>query len=316
MPVLAPLKPLFEGMLARSGQVDPRPPAQARAAMHAMIDQSFGAFHTPAPPLPSEVDHRVAVAGGEITVRVYDDGSGRPGRPCHLYLHGGGFWLGTLEHSDNICRAIAALADCVVASVDYRLAPEHKFPTAAEDCWAALRWVAAEAESLGVDMSRISVGGGSAGGNLSAVVSLMARDRGGPRPVLQVLEIPVTDMTRMEPLRLPHEDLEIPIGKAPYAAHYLAAPEDGRNPYASPLLAPDLGGLPPAFIVTAEYDPLRPEGDAYAQALSEAGVAVEHHVLEGQFHGSHSLATLIPEEAAAYRTLLVSALRRAFNPVA
>jgi acetyl esterase/lipase len=100
------------------------------------------------------------------------------------------------------------------------------------------------------------------------------------------------------------------------AAHYLAAPEDGRNPYASPLLAPDLGGLPPAFIVTAEYDPLRPEGDAYAQALSEAGVAVEHHVLEGQFHGSHSLATLIPEEAAAYRTLLVSALRRAFNPVA
>ncbi|CAN7536317.1 alpha/beta hydrolase [Phenylobacterium sp. LjRoot219] len=312
MPVLPPIKPIFDAMNAPAPRSDV-PPAEARAAMHAMIEQNFSALSRQPPPLPSERDHQVPAAGGEITVRVYSQGAGGRARPCYLYLHGGGFWLGTLDQSNALCRTIAVDADCVVASVDYRLAPEHKFPTAAEDGYAALLWVAAHAAELGVDAARIAVGGGSAGGNLAAVVSLIARDRGGPRPVLQLLEIPVTDMTRLEPLRIPEEDLVVEMGKDVYGGYYLADPADATNPYASPLLAPSLSDLPPALVMCAEYDPLRPEGEAYADRLRAAGVPVEYRCWEGQFHGSQNMAALIPEAAAAYRAQVTAALQRAFG---
>lgn len=312
MPVLPPLKSFFDAMIAPKPEDPEAPVADARAAMHTMMTQSFGALSRPVAPAPSERDHKVPVAGGEITVRVYGPGDGGPVSPCYLHLHGGGFWLGTLDHSDNLCRSIAAAAGCVVVSVDYRLAPEHKFPAAPEDSYAALVWVAAHAAELGIDPARIAVGGGSAGGNLAAVVSLMARDRGGPRIVQQILEIPVTDLTRLEPIRFPDEDLVVESGKAQYGGYYLADPADATHPYASPMLAQDLSGLPPALVMCAQYDPLQPEGEAYAKRLAESGVPVDYRCWEGQFHGSQGMAALIPEEAAAYHVQVVQTLRRAF----
>lgn len=314
MPILAPLKPMFDAMNAAGDAADPRPPAEARAAMHAMIDGSFGAFVTPEPPLPFERDIVIRVADGDITIRVYrPDAALDPALPCYLHFHGGGFWLGTLDQSDGSCRATARMAGCVVVSVDYRLAPEHKYPAAVEDCYAALLWVAAHAPEIGVDPTRLAIGGGSAGGNIAAVVAQMARDRGGPALALQVLEIPVTDFTRLGPLELPGEELTVASGKERYRDYYLADPAQALEPYASPLLAADLAGLPPALILCAQYDPLAREGEAYAERLSEAGVAVDYQCLEGQFHGSQNLATLIPDEAAAYRKTIVTALRRAFR---
>jgi acetyl esterase len=311
MPLLPALQS-FTSSLGTTPDTEALTPAQARSRMHEMIEAGYVSLGDELAPAAFEADHEVAVPGARIRVRVYrpDAGGALPG---HLYFHGGGFWLGTLDHADPICRGISADADCVVISVDYRLAPEHPFPAAAEDSYAALCWVAEHAVDLGVDPSRISVGGGSAGGNLAAVVSLMARDRGGPIPVLQVLEIPVTDFTRNEPLVVEDEGVVIPSGKRQYGGFYLADPQDTTNPYASPLLAPDLHGLPPALVMVAEYDPLRPEGLAYAERLTEAGIAVEVRCWEGQFHGSQHMAKLIPEEAAAYRAQLAAALRRAYG---
>jgi acetyl esterase len=310
MPVLPALQSLFQAFTAAPPRRDV-PVAEARAIMHAMIETSFGAFSPKLAALPCERDYRVPVTGGEITVRIYASRAADSPRSCHMNIHGGGFWLGTLEQADGNCRALATQADCIVASVDYRLAPEYKFPTAAEDCYAALLWVVDHVDDLGIDASRISVGGGSAGGNLAAVVALMARDRRGPPLVLQVLEIPVTDFTNVEPLVVPEEGLVIPSGKEQYRDYYLATQSDAENPYASPLVAPDLSGLPPALVMCAEYDPLRPEGEAYAKRLVDAGVSVECRCWKGQFHGSQQMASLIPEEAAAYRAQVVHALLHA-----
>lgn len=272
--------------------------AEARAWMNAQTDEHFGAYMDRRPPVATEADHRVAVAGGEITVRAYVPRADGP-LPCYVYFHGGGFWLGTLEQSDHLCRAVAADAGCAVMSVDYRLAPEHKFPTAVEDAYASLLWVVDHAAELGIDPSRLAVGGGSAGGNLAAVVALMCRDRNGPALALQVLEIAVLDFTTPD--------------KSGYVDLYLGGPAHTANPYASPLLAPDLRGLPPAVVTAAQYDRLRKEDMAYADRLREAGVVVEAECLEGQFHGSMALAKLIPVEAAAYHQRIVAALRRAFG---
>lgn len=312
MPILPPLKPFFDAMNAPQSKRAESEIGEARAAMHTMMTQSFGAFARPAAPTPSERDHSVPVKGGEIKVRIYGPGEGATALPCYLYLHGGGFWLGTLEHSDNLCRSIAADVGCVVASVDYRLAPEHKFPTAAEDSYAALLWIAGHAAELGIDTACIAVGGASAGGNLAAVVALMARDRAGPGLVQQVLEIPVTDLTRLEPLRFPEEGLVVESGKAEYGGYYIGDAADAINPYASPLLAQNVSGLPPALVMCAEYDPLQPEGEAYAKRLAEAGVRVDYRCWEGQFHGAQGMAALIPDEAAAYHAQVVGTLRRAF----
>jgi acetyl esterase len=314
MPLLPALQTVIDAIADSPGPAPDASPAEARASAHAMMDMSFTALAAEHPPAATEVDHQVPVAGGEITVRVYTPDLPPP-LPCHLYIHGGGFWLGTLDQSDVNCRGIANDVGCVVVSVDYRLAPENKFPTAPEDCYAALCWVVDRAYELGIDASRISVGGGSAGGNLSAVVALMARDRGGPALVQQVLEIPVTDLTMSQPsietngtgYMLTREGME------QYRDYYLADPTDATHPYASPLIASDLTSLPPALVMTMEFDPLRDEGEAYAARLAEAGVEVDAMCWEGQFHGSISMAKLVPDEAAAYHQEVVNALRRAYG---
>jgi acetyl esterase len=290
----------------------PMTPAEMRAAGNAGMEKNITAFYAPHAPL-HETDHQVAVAGGTITVRRYSTAKSGLPLPCYLYFHGGGFMVGTLDHFDALCRATAKDANCVVISVDYRLAPEHKFPTAPEDCYAAFLWAVENSQSLNIDPARIAVGGMSAGGNLAAVVCLMARDRSGPTPVLQVLEVPVTDLSTFVPLSIPSEGIALPSGKARYAALYFHDLSEAANPYASPLLAPDLRHVPPALVMCAEYDELGPEGKAYATRLAETGIPVEFRCWEGQFHGSNSLEALIPEEAAAYHAQIVGALQRAFG---
>lgn len=287
--------------------------ADMRARAHRGMEASFLSLGDAGPEVAAIDDHRVEVPGGHMTVRTYRPDL--PGvLPVHVYFHGGGFWLGTLDHFDSNCRATAVDAGCVVASVDYRLAPEHKYPTAAEDCYAALRWVVDNAVSLGVDPHRVSIGGGSAGGNLAAVVALMARDRGGPRVVLQLLEIPVTDFTLSQPSMTDNSGHVLTReGIEQCRSFYLADESQATEPYASPLLAPDLSGLPPALVMTAEFDPLRDEGEAYARRLEEAGVPVTLRRWDGQFHGSQNMSKLIPDAAREYREMVASALRSAYE---
>jgi acetyl esterase len=266
------------------------------------------------PPEPAEVFERdVPVDGGEIVVRVYRP-EGEGPFPAHLYIHGGGFWLGSLESCDNPCREICVGVGAVVVSVAYRLAPEHKFPTPPEDCYAALLWLHEHAHELDVDAAALSVGGESAGGNLAAVVALMARDRGGPRLALQVLGIPVCDLTMSQPSvgEFGEGYLLRRAGMADYADHYLQRPEEARHPYASPLFAEDLSELPPALVMTMEFDPLRDEGEAYARRLVEAGVPTRHLRWSGQVHGS-ALFSKLPGSARDYHRTVVAALGDAYT---
>jgi len=290
--------------------------AELRARAHAGMEQLFVGLGGDGPEVAAVEEHSVPVACGHITVRTYSP-HGTPPFPAHLYLHGGGFWLGTLDHFDAECRSTAEAAGCVVAAVDYRLAPEHKFPTPPEDCYTALRWLVERADELGVDASRVSVGGASAGGNLAAVVVLMARDRGGPPLVFQVLEIPVTDLTMSSPCVQENGEGYLLTAEAmrQYHARYLADPADATHPYASPLFAPDLSGLPPALVMTAELDPLRDEGEAYGRRLQEAGVPATIRRWPGQIHGSQRLAKLLPAEAKEYGEQVAGALRSAYGVV-
>lgn len=263
------------------------------------------------PAMASEEDRVVDVEGGRIVVRIY-----RPRRgplPVHLFIHGGGFCTGGLDERDPRCRAIASGADCVVVSVGYRLAPENAFPTAPEDCYRALQWIVESADELGLDASRISVGGESAGGNLAAVLCLMARDRGGPELCFQWLDVPATDLTMEQPsvAATPPGFLLDHAAMVEFRDAYLTSEAEWREPYASPLHAEDLAGSPPARILTCGADPLRDDGRAYAKALAAAGVDVVHEHLAGHVHPSFAF-TRIPS-AAAYERRAISALREALR---
>jgi acetyl esterase len=224
---------------------------------------------------------------GKIPVRVY--ASERDGlRPALIYFHGGGFVFGNLETHDMVCRALAKESGAVVISVDYRLAPEHRFPAAVEDAHAATVWVAANAEHLGIDARRIAVGGDSAGANLATVAATRCRDAGGPVLAAQVLLYPVTDLSSFETAshrELGEGYLLTRASMEWFNEHYLASTDLTRHPEASPLLASDLSGLPPTLVITAEFDPLRDEGEAYAQRLQQAGVPVILTRYPGMIHG-------------------------------
>lgn len=270
-------------------------------------------------PRCDERDVEVPVEAGTITVRLYRphaDSSlaSPPVRPLHVFLHGGGWCVGTLHERDPRCREIAVGAQCVVASVDYRLAPEHPFPTPLEDCYAALCWLVEHGEELGIDTSRVSIGGESAGGNLAASICLLTRDRGGPAIAYQWLDVPATDLTLSSPsidgvpdgYLLDRSDMEA------YIDCYLPDPALAADPAVSPLFAADHSGLPPAWIGACELDKLRDDATFYADALHAAGVPVRLQILPGMFHASFAFTRILPS-AKRYEREAIAALADALG---
>ena len=237
---------------------------------------------------------RIEGPGGPLTLRIYVPEGTRP-LPVLVYFHGGGWVQGSLDTHDSLCRALANAGGCIVASVDYRLAPEHKFPAQVEDAYAATQWVASNAASFGGDAAQLAVGGDSAGGAMAATVTLMARDRRGAMPSFQLLFYPVTNYSfetasyqqNGSGYMLTRDDM------AWFWHHYLADETDGLHPYASPLRATELQGLPPALVITAEFDPLRDEGEAYAERLRQAGVPVELLRYDGMIHNFVRMSSVL-----------------------
>ena len=237
--------------------------------------------------------------------------------PALVFFHGGGWVTGDLDTHDATCRWLAVLSGCQVVAVEYRCAPEAKFPAAPRDAYAALQWLAAHAGEQGVDATRLAVGGDSAGGNIAAAVTLMVRDRGGPALVFQLLVYPVTHHAFDTPSYLRYADgfLLTRKGMQWNWNHYLPDATTGRDPLASPLLAPDLAGLPPALLITAECDPLCDESEAYGRRLAEAGVPVETRRHDGMLHAFFTLEHLF-DDAHAALAYAGAALRRALMPAA
>jgi acetyl esterase len=289
-----PLDPVARTLIDAMEQVFPRVEDMEAADARAMAKE-----------MPPTVDEPEAVAvvydrtipgpDGDVPVRVYRPVEGGDPLPVVVYFHGGGWVICDLDTHDGTCRALANGVDAVVVSVDYRLAPEHKFPAAAEDAYAATQWVADHAADLGADASRLAVAGDSAGGNLAAAVALMARDRGGPAIAFQLLIYPVMDFSfdtvsyrdNAEGYFLHRASMEW------YWRQYLDDEATGANPYASPLRVDDARGLPPGIVLTAEFDPLRDEGEAYGRKLADAGVPFEVRRYDGVFHGFFSMVAFL-----------------------
>jgi len=301
---------------------------QARALLDA--DQALGlpprhslsaaearALPTARPPAPAEPvqaveDRTLPGPGGDLPVRIDRPVLNGP-LPALVFCHGGGWVVGSIAQTGSTCRALANRASCVVVSVDYRLAPEHVFPAAAEDSYVATRWVAEHGAEIGVDPARIAVGGLSAGGNLAAVVPLMARDRGGPAIAFQFLGYPITDHNFDTPSYLANAD-GFGLSRADmiwFWQHYVPNSSDRDNPHVSPMHEPDLSGLPPALIVTTEFDPLRDEAEAYGARLRDAGVAVTCTRYDGMIHGFVGMAHLLDKGREAFDQT-VAALQSAF----
>ncbi len=242
-------------------------------------------------PLGRVEDFSIPGPDGDVPVRLYATEGGGV-RPALIYFHGGGWVFGNLDTHDAVCRDLAAESGAVVISVDYRLSPEVKFPAAVNDSYAATLWIAANAERLGIDARHISVGGDSAGGNLATVIAMRCRDAGGPKLARQLLIYPVTDLSSFDTAS--HRELAegyflTRAAMQWFTGHYLASGDQSRHPEASPLHAPNLSGLPPAFVMTAEFDPLRDEGEAYAARLQQAGVSVTAKRYPGMIHGFVSM---------------------------
>jgi acetyl esterase len=287
--------------------------ASARAMLAQGVDDRDIADPSPSEPFVVS-DRRIPGPPGApaVPVRIYrprGDGT----RPALVYFHGGAFVLGQVELFDALCGAYAANADIVVVSVDYRLAPEHPFPAGVEDCYAALEWTAANATDLAVNPDSVAVGGLSAGGALAAAVALMARDRDGPTIAFQLLVNAVLD-DRLETVSV-QEFTDTPLWNSRDVAVmwdlYLGPERRHVSPYAAPARAADLSGLPPAYVLTSQFDPLRDEGIAYALRMLQAGVPVELHNVVGAFHGFDVFPTAISRAAAAEQH---AALRRALHP--
>ena len=248
--------------------------------------QAWSARPPVAPPeLPSVVDQEVPTADGPVTVRIFTP-EGTDPLPVVIWIHGGGWVQGSIETNDTTCRFLAIASGAIVVSVEYRLSPMTKFPGAAEDCYAVAEWVKANAASWGGDPSRVAIGGASAGGNLTGAVTMMAKDRGGPEFVHQLMVYPVTDTamdTESYGLFATGHMLDTDM-MSDFFTQYLPRDAERTNPYVAILQAPDLSGLPPAHIMTAEYDVLRDEGEAYAARLSAAGVPVTTRRMLGMIH--------------------------------
>lgn len=268
----------------------------------------------PAGPRCRERDLEAPAGGAAVRVRLYEPPGERGPLPLHVFLHGGGWCLGTLEERDPRCRQIAVGARCAVASVEYRLAPEHPYPMPLEDCYAALVWLVEQAGALGLDASRVSIGGESAGANLAAAVCLVARDRGGPALLHQWLDVPAVDLTLSSP-----SIEEVPDGHLldravidAFLDCYLPSRTLATEPYASPLFAASHAGLPPAWIMGCAVDKLRDDATRYADALRAAGVPATCRILPGFVHAAFAFTRLLPA-ARAYEAEAIAALSRALR---
>ena len=311
-----PVHPVLREMLDRSG-AQPPPDAtglttqEQREADDGMM-AGLLALSEKGPEVAEVRDRMVLGPHGEFPVRVFTPEGTGP-FPVYVYFHGGSWSMGNIAMTESECRHIVRDVGCVVVSVDYHLAPEHKFPIPVEDCYAATTWVVEHAAELAIDPDRVAVGGSSAGGNLAAAVALMARDRGGPKLLLQVLDVPVTD-SRMKTPSMEENAQGYGLTKEGLQQawdRYLRGPDDARNPYASPAFAEDLSGLPPALVLTAEYDPLRDEGEEYGRRLQAAGVPATVSRYDGMIHGFTFFTKVLPA-AREGRTAMITALRRAF----
>ncbi len=303
----------FLDMLASAGgtPLEQLPVAEARKAPLAMIELSG-----PEEPVAQVENRTIPGPSQPIPIRVYRPVLGET-LPVLVYFHGGGFVICNLDTHDRQCRSLANASRCAVISVDYRLAPEHKYPAAADDAYAATQYVAEHAAEFGVDPNRIAVGGDSAGGNLAAVVSLLARDRGGPRIKFQLLIYPVVDFYDQSPsMHQFGRDHFLTLESMDWFTEtYLPNSTAGREPSASPLNAADFRGLPPAMVITGECDPLRDQGEAYARKLQAAGVPVELKRYEGMIHLFFQLGGIVDtakvamaDAAAALRGALRTAV--------
>lgn len=287
-------------------------PAEARA-----VYRDRRGFTQPAPPPVASVSELAAEGPhGAIPLRLYRPLGTMADQvlPALVYYHGGGWVIGDLDTHDTLCRELANHSGCAVVSVDYRLAPEHRFPAAVDDSIAAARWVHRQAAALRIDPQRIAVGGDSAGGNLAAVVALAARDAGDLPLAWQLLIYPATDQHRSAPSHTTNGEgyLLTRDTMAYFTGHYIPDAAQYADWRASPLLHPDLSRLPPALVLTAGYDPLRDEGLAYAQKLSEAGNRATHLSFERQIHGFILMGKVLDEANTAVR-LCAAALRDALS---
>lgn len=251
-------------------------------------------------PVESVTELSLAVDGGPIGARVYRPVLGE--LPVTVYFHGGGWVLGSVDSHDAACRALANASSTVVVSVGYRRAPEHRFPTAVEDADAAIRWLSENGARLGLDPTRIAVAGDSAGANLAAAATLLARDRGCPMLSFQLLVYPVTTTDLVRGFDAAHEGIVLQRAELQWHQdNYLASPDDRRSPLVSMLDHAELRGLPPALVITAGYDPLHPQGELYAEALRDAGVDVEHLHYPGMIHGFFQMPATLDDAADAMR---------------
>jgi len=303
-----PLDPIVEGMLKQMAEAGGAPlsemaPEEARA-MYRMMNEANSR---------ADVHDVTDTMAGGVPVRIYRPSAGND-LPCLVYFHGGGWVIGDIETHDNVCRNLALQAQCAVISADYRLAPEHPFPAPLEDCYAVTSWAVNNAAALDIDASRIAVGGDSAGGNLSACISLKARQENGPRLVHQLLIYPVTDAALdTESYAANGEGYMLTKdGMQWFFNHYLGESADRFDPLVAPLRATDLAGLPAATIITAEFDPLRDEGEAYGSKLQAAGVDTVVRRYDGMIHGFFAMTDLL-EGARDATAFAAERLRAAFS---
>ncbi|MBV9252002.1 MAG: alpha/beta hydrolase [Acetobacteraceae bacterium] len=280
-----PVDPQIQAIIDLTAELAPMHTLSVAEARERMAARDVPGLRIP--PVADVADRTIRGPGGELGLRIYTPPGAGP-FPLLVFFHGSGFVVCSLDTHDVMCRNLCAGAGCVVVSVDYRLAPEHKFPAAPEDCLFATRWAAENAAALNADPGRVAVGGDSAGANLAAVTALRVRDEGGPAFCAQLLIYPVTDYhspgtpsyeENAEGYGLTRNSMEW------FWSHYLADQLHASHPHAAPMRAHDLRGLPPALVVTAEYDPLRDEGEAYGEKLRQAGVPTEIVRWDGMNHG-------------------------------
>jgi acetyl esterase len=310
------LDPQVQGVLDAMAAMRLQPPEQLPVAeARAQFMRSRAQFLEAPEPVAAAQDLSVPGPAGPIPVRAYRPAGSQPGQrlPAFIFFHGGGWVFGNLDSHDSLCRSLCNAARCAVVAVDYRLAPEHRFPAAVDDALAAIRHIAQHGESLGIDGSRIAAGGDSAGGSLAAVAALAFRDQGGPRMELQVLLYAVTDLSLESPAYATlGQGYMLTLDRMRFfRSQYVNSAADVADWRASPLRAKDVSRLPPALVVTASHDPLIDEAKAYADRLAAAAVEVTYRCYPGVVHGFMTMAgaieagrKAIDETAASIRAAL------------